>query len=374
MRARVNTSKRWVVKIGSSILTDEGRGLDHDLIHDWCEQIAHMTKNGVEIVLVSSGSIAEGMSRLGWHARPAEVHRLQAAAAVGQMGLIQAYESGFNKFAINTAQVLLTHEDLANRNRYLNARSTLRTLLKFGVIPVVNENDTVTTDEIRFGDNDTLAALVANLIEADVMVLLTDQLGLYDRDPRNHTDAILLERVDARDPELRTLAGSAGSAIGSGGMLTKVMAAERAADSGTTTIIAAGRESNILTRLHQGEAVGTMLTSDKQAKGARKQWLSSQLRSKGSLILDSGACDGLIQRGASLLAVGVTRAEGSFQRGELVSCKSMDGTEIARGLINYSSEEARKLLGSASEHFEEILGYSLERELIHRDNLVLTRT
>lgn len=373
MRARINSSKRWVVKIGSSILTNEGRGLDHSLIHSWCEQIAHMTKNGVEIVLVSSGSIAEGMVRLKWKTRPAEVHRLQAAAAVGQMGLIQAYESGFNKFSINTAQVLLTHEDLANRQRYLNARSTLRTLIKFGVIPVVNENDTVTTDEIRLGDNDTLGALVANLIDADVMVLLTDQLGLYDRDPRKHSDATLLERADARDPDLRSLAGPAGSAIGSGGMLTKVLAAERAADSGTTTIIASGREPNILTRLHQGDAVGTMLTSDKQAKGARKQWLSSLLRAKGSLHLDAGACEGLMQRGASLLAVGVTSAEGNFKRGELVSCKAPDGTEIAQGLANYGSEETRKLTGAASELFEDILGYSLERELIHRDNLVLTR-
>jgi len=372
VRARIKTSKRWVIKIGSSILTDEGRGLDHDLIRSWCKQIGTLVQTGVEVVLVSSGAIAEGMARLNWSSRPIEVHELQAAAAVGQMGLIQAYESGLNQFDIKTAQVLLTNEDLADRKRYLNARSTLRTLLKHRVIPVVNENDTVTTDEIRLGDNDTLGALVTNLVEADVLVLLTDQQGLFDRDPRTHSDANLLERADALDTGLRELAGAPGSAIGSGGMLTKVVAAERAAQSGATTLIAAGRETHILTRLHAGETIGTMLTSTVQAKGARKQWLASQLRVKGSLQLDAGACIGLQERGASLLAVGVTQVSGNFQRGELVACITADGEEIARGLVNYSSDKAQLLLGSPSEKFQEILGYSLEPELIHRDNLVLS--
>ena len=371
MRNRVTRSRRWVVKVGSSILTNNGQGLDHTLIHSWCEQIATLASHGVETVLVSSGSIAEGMTRLGWQKKPNEVHLLQAAAAVGQMGLIQAYESGFKRFSIPTAQVLLTHEDLANRQRYLNARSTLRTLLKQSVVPVVNENDTVTTDEIRFGDNDTLGALVANLIEADVLVLLTDQLGLYNQDPRKHADAKLLERADANDPSLRTLAGPAGTTIGSGGMLTKVIAAERAATSGTTTIIASGKEKNVLNRIYAGDAIGTMLTSTRQTTGARKQWLASQLRSRGTLVLDAGACKGVQMRGASLLAAGVTDCRGSFLRGELVSCVNNDGNEVARGLVNYSSDETARILRAPSEQFEQLLGYALEPELIHRDNLVL---
>lgn len=371
MRERIRQSKRWVIKVGSSVLTNEGQGLDHALIASWSSQIAVLTRQGIEVVLVSSGSIAEGMARLNWRTKPTEVHKLQAAAAVGQMGLVQAYESGFKQYGIGTAQILLTHEDLASRQRYLNARSTLRTLLKYGVIPVVNENDTVTTDEIRFGDNDTLGAMVANLVEADVLVLLTDQLGLYDRDPRQHADAQLLERANATDPSIRALAGPSGSTIGSGGMLTKIIAAERAAQSGTTTIIAAGREPEVLSRLHQGEPIGTMLTSDAEIKVARKQWLASQLRVKGKLKLDQGACHGLLHRGASLLAVGVSGTEGTFLRGELVACVNPEGSEIARGLTNYSSAEAAKLVKMPSEQFQDVLGYSLEPELIHRDNLVL---
>lgn len=372
MRSGLSSSKRWVIKIGSSILTNEGRGLDRALIQTWCKQIGQLRENNLEIVLVSSGAIAEGMSRLGWQKRPYGVHQLQAAAAVGQMGLIQAYESALNTYGIHTAQILLTHEDLANRRRYLNARSTLRTLLKHGVIPVVNENDTVTTDEIRFGDNDTLGALVANLVEADVLVLLTDQQGLYNRDPRRDTSAELLSSADAQDPALRELAGPAGTHLGSGGMQTKVLAAERAAQSGATTLIAAGREPDVLTRLQAGEAIGTMLTSRRQTHGARKQWMLNQLRVKGELQLDAGACKGVVERGASLLAVGVTGVNGDFQRGELVACVGPDGREIARGLVNYGSEKAQLLKGNPSEQFQSILGYCMEPELIHRDNLVLS--
>lgn len=372
MRRRLVEAKRWVIKIGSTLLTNEGQGLDLALIHSLTAQIAHLKEQGDEVVLVSSGSIAEGMARLKWSTKPTEVHRLQAAAAVGQMGLIQAYESGFRQHDMGTAQILLTHEDLACRRRYLNARSTLRTLLKLGVVPVVNENDTVTTKEIRFGDNDTLAALVANLVEADVLVLLTDQLGLYDRDPRQHADATLLERADANDPAIKALAGPSGSAIGSGGMLTKVQAAERAAQAGTTTIIAAGNEDDVLVRLKAGEALGTMLTSRQQVKIARKQWLANQLRVGGKLHLDQGACSQIQSKGSSLLAVGVTRVDGVFQRGELVACVSPEGQEIARGLVNYSSEQASKLCGVSSEKIGEVLGYSQEPELIHRDNMVVT--
>lgn len=372
MRRRLVDAKRWVIKIGSTLLTNEGEGLDLILIHSLTAQIAALKKQGAEVVLVSSGSIAEGMARLKWPSKPTSVHDLQAAAAVGQMGLIQAYESGFKKHDLGTAQILLTHEDLANRKRYLNARSTLRTLLKLGIVPVVNENDTVTTAEIRFGDNDTLAALVANLVEADVLVLLTDQLGLYDRDPRQHTDATLLERADAADPAIKALAGPSGSSIGSGGMLTKVQAAEQAAQAGTTTIIAAGKENDILIRLKAGEALGTMLTSQQQVKIARKQWLAGQLRVGGRLYLDQGACAQIQSKGSSLLAVGVTQVEGDFQRGELVACVSPSGQEVARGLVNYSSEQAGRLRGVSSEKIGDILGYSQEPELIHRDNMVVT--
>ena len=373
MRRRVAESRRWVIKVGSTLLTNEGRGLDHGLIKSWTTQMAALTRQGIEIVLVSSGSIAEGMVRLNWNTRPTTVHDLQAAAAVGQMGLVQAYESEFKHFDLVTAQVLLTHEDLANRRRYLNARATLRTLLKYGIVPVVNENDTVTTDEIRFGDNDTLGALVATLVEADVLVLLTDQPGLFDKDPRRHDDARLLERADAKDPAIRALAGPSSSGLGSGGMLTKVLAAERAARSGTTTIIASGREPDILGRLKEGEQLGTMLTSDNQVRLARKQWLASQLHLSGNLHLDLGACERIIQNGSSLLSVGVTRVDGAFQRGELVACLSPDGNEIARGLVNYGHDEAARLCRISSENIESVLGYSLEPELVHRDNLVVTR-
>lgn len=371
MRQRLTQSKRWVIKVGSTLLTDEGRGLDHQLIRQWTGQIAALVAQGVEVVLVSSGSIAEGMARLDWQVRPSTVHDLQAAAAVGQMGLVQAYESCFKQHQLPTAQILLTHDDMANRRRYLNARSTLRTLLRHGVIPVVNENDTVTTDEIRFGDNDTLAALVATLIDADTLVLLTDQEGLYDSDPRHNPNARLLERADAADPSIRALAGPSASGLGSGGMLTKVTAAERAAEAGATTIIASGRQENVLLRLKAGETIGTMLTSDQQVRLARKQWLGSMLRVHGTLVLDEGACEGIRHKGASLLSVGVVDSSGDFQRGELVSCIDTHDVEVARGLINYSSDEVARLHRTPSHQIESVLGYSLEPELIHRDNLVV---
>lgn len=371
MRRRITDSKRWVVKIGSSLLTDPSNGLNRPLINHLCQEISNLVKDNVEVVLVSSGSIAEGMARLDWQTRPREIHQLQAAAAVGQMGLVQAYESAFKQYQLGTAQVLLTHEDLANRRRYLNARATLRTLLKYQMIPVVNENDTVTTDEIRFGDNDTLGALVATLVEADLLILLTDQPGLFSKDPRKHSDAVMLERADAFDPQLKSVAGPSGSSVGSGGMLTKILAAERAALAGTTTIIAAGDQPEVLTQIRSGASVGTMLTSDRQISAARKQWLG-QLRLKGQLVLDDGACERVRERGASLLGVGVTRVNGEFQRGELVSCVDQDQQELARGLSNYSSVEAAKLCGVPSEQIQDVLGFVLEPELIHRDNLILS--
>lgn len=371
-RQRLTTAQRWVVKIGSSLLTADGDGLDHQLIASWCEQIAQLVASGKEVVLVSSGSIAEGMARLSLTQRPRDLPTLQATAAVGQMGLIQAYEQAFDQHQLRTAQILLTHEDMANRQRYLNARATLRCLLELQVIPIVNENDTVTIDEIRFGDNDTLGALVANLIGADVLVMLTDQDGLFSADPRIDSTAKLIERGDPHDASIIALAGDAGSQYGSGGMRTKVMAARRAADSGTTSIIANGRATNILTELQQGARLGTMFTSDQPPKLARKRWLASQLKPKGRLILDEGACLALQKRGVSLLAVGVTQIEGQFQRGELVACVSKEGKEIARGLANYASDASKLIAGCSSERFEEILGYTSEAELINRDNLVLT--
>ncbi len=374
MSEKLTTSgcQRWVIKIGSSLLTNDGQGLDVDAISAWVEQMVALRKAGREVLLVSSGAVAEGMTRLGWGQRPHALHELQAAAAVGQMGLVQAYESRFQQFGLHTAQILLTHEDLADRQRYLNARSTLRTLLQLGVIPVVNENDTVTTDEIRFGDNDTLAALVANLVEADLLVFLTDQDGLYEGDPRSNPDVRLIAESAADDMALEQMAAGTGGALGRGGMLTKVRAARRAARSGTLTLIAPGRQAGILQRIADGEQIGTRLYPSSVPLAARKQWLAGQLKVRGRLILDAGATKVLQGAGSSLLPVGVARIEGEFERGDVVACISPDGDEIARGLVNYSAGDAKQIIGQPSSRIEELLGYVDEPELIHRDNLVLT--
>ena len=364
-------AKRIVVKIGSTLITNHGAGVDHALIKEWVGQITALRKQGVEVLLVSSGAIAEGMKRLGWKTRPHEVNQLQAAAAVGQMGLVQVYESSFREHGLETAQILLTHDDLSDRTRYLNARSTLTTLLALNVIPVINENDTVVTDEIKFGDNDTLAALVCNAIDADTLVILTDQQGLFNADPRNDSSAKLTRTGKAGDPQLEAMAGGAGSSIGRGGMLTKVMAAKKAALSGATTIIAHGREANVLLRLHGGESIGTRLTADALTLTAKKTWLAGHLKTNGNLTLDVGAARALLQGGKSLLPIGVTAVDGNFVRGELVSCVAADGLEIARGLVNYSSMEAQKIMRRPTTVIEELLGYIAEPELIHRDNLVL---
>ena len=371
-RERMDRLPRIVVKeAGSSLVTNDGRGLDHAAVAQWAGEIAAQKRLGKEIVLVSSGAIAEGMQRLGWIVRPRAVHDLQAAAAVGQMGLVQAYEAAFAKYDLHTAQVLLTHEDLADRRRYLNARTTLTTLLALGVIPIINENDTVTTDEIRFGDNDTLAALVTNLIEADLLVLLTDQQGLYTRDPRKDATATLVRSGRAGDPALEAMAGHAGTAIGRGGMLTKVLAAKRAARSGASTVIASGREIRVLTRLAAGEAIGTALVAETTSLAARKQWLADHVRLAGTLTLDAGAVRALAREGKSLLPIGVVAVDGTFERGEIVGCIAPGGSEIARGLINYGSQETARILRKPSSEIEGILGYIDEPELIHRDNLVL---
>ena len=367
----VAAARRLVVKIGSSLVTDEGRGIDHDAVARWVHQIAALTHSGKSVVLVSSGAIAEGMQRLGWTTRPHAIHALQAAAAVGQMGLVEAYERAFARFGLRTAQVLLTHEDLADRRRYLNARSTLTTLLGLRVIPVINENDTVTTDEIRLGDNDTLGALVTNLVEADALVLLTDQQGLFTADPRRHAQATLVREACAGDPSLEAMAGSAGSALGRGGMLTKVLAAKRAARSGASTIIASGREPDVLTRLAEGEPIGTLLTAEKGSLAARKQWLADHVRLAGRVVLDEGAVRALVKDGKSLLPIGVVDVIGTFGRGEVVGCMAPDGREIARGLVNYGSQEAVRIARHPSSEIEGVLGYIDEPELIHRDNLVL---
>jgi glutamate 5-kinase len=364
-------AKRLVVKVGSSLVTNQGHGLDHAALAQWAEQIAELKRRRRQVVLVSSGAIAEGMQRLGWRKRPHQLHEQQAAAAVGQMGLVQAYESCFRTHSLHTAQILLTHEDLSDRKRYLNARSTLRTLLDLNVIPVINENDTVATDELRFGDNDTLAALVTNLVEADALIILTDQAGLYTRDPRRHSDAALIVEAKASDPGLESMAGGSGSHIGSGGMITKVRAARRAARSGAHTVIASGREPQVLLRLVDGEAIGTRLTAETMTLAARKQWLADHLQVRGKLMLDEGAVRALVHDGKSLLPIGVHEVAGAFERGEVVSCCDPAGKEIARGLVNYSASDTRRILRTASHDIEARLGYIDEPELIHRDNLVL---
>jgi glutamate 5-kinase len=371
-RTITQDAQRLVVKIGSALLTNNGAGLDRDAIDGWVEQIAQLLAQGKEIVLVSSGSIAEGIVRLGWKTRPESIHELQAAAAVGQMGLIQTYESSFKRFDRLTAQILLDHDDLANRQRYLNARSALQTLIQLNVVPIVNENDTVVTDEIRFGDNDSLAALVANLIDADLLVILTDKDGLYSANPDLDPQAQLISEAMADDSALDALAGGSNSALGRGGMITKLQAARLAARSGCNTIIVGGRNSGILTAVSEGAEVGTLLTASQQPLAARKQWLAGQLQVKGQLVLDAGAIKVLQQQGRSLLAVGVTQVKGQFTRGELVSCMDANGQEIARGLVNYNSDEATRIQGQSTERIAEILGYREDDELIHRDNMVVS--
>ena len=370
-RQKLTTARRWVIKIGSALLTDNGVGLNRDDIAKWVEQMAHLRQQGMELLLVSSGAVAEGMCRLGWQQRPHALHALQAAAAVGQMGLVQAWESSFSKYGLHTAQVLLTHDDLSNRTRYLNARSTIRSLLQLGVVPVINENDTVITDEIRFGDNDTLAALAANLVEAEHLVILTDQAGLYEQDPRQHKHAELIQEAAADDTRLDAMAGEAGGQLGRGGMATKLRAARLAARSGTCTVIASGREPDALLRIRAAEQLGTLLTANQVPLAAHKQWLAGHLQLRGKLMLDEGAVKVLKTAGKSLLAVGVTGVEGQFSRGEVVACLDSQGREIARGLVNYSADEVRRLLGQSSEQIEKILGYVAEPELIHRDDMVV---
>ena len=366
-------ARRIVVKVGSSLVTNEGRGVDAEAIDNWSRQLAALAREGRELVMVSSGAIAEGMKRLGWATRPKELHELQAAAAVGQMGLAQMYESRLREHGMGSAQVLLTHADLADRERYLNARSTLLTLLTLGVIPVINENDTVVNDEIRFGDNDTLGALVANLVDADAYVILTDQRGLYSADPRRDPAARFIDLATAGDPALEAMAGGVGSAIGRGGMLTKVLAAKRAARSGTSTVIAWGRERDVLLRLAAGEAIGSALVAGTAKLAARKQWMLDHLQLRGSVRVDAGAAAKLRDEGKSLLPIGVHEVEGEFARGDVIAVRTLDGgIEIARGLANYSSAESRLIARKPSSQIEALLGYANEPELIHRDNLVLT--
>lgn len=370
MRQAVIDSRRIVVKVGSALVTNNGTGLSNEFIVDCARQISHLQQSGRQVVLVSSGAIAAGMQRLAWTKRPHAIHALQAAAAVGQMGLTQAYESVFSKHGLKSAQVLLTHDDLTDRRRYLNARTTINTLLELGVVPIINENDTVITDEIKFGDNDTLGALVANLIEAELLIILTDQQGVYTCDPRLDPSATLIHEGHAEDPYFVSIAGGAGSSISRGGMLTKVKAAQRAARSGAHTLIVSGRETAALIRAASGDVIGTMLMASKSPLVARKQWLADHLRVSGAVDLDAGAVVAL-QNGKSLLAIGVTKVSGDFERGTVISCIAPEGGEVALGLTNYGSTEITKIAGKPSSLFEEILGYLDESELIHRDNLVL---
>jgi glutamate 5-kinase len=366
-------ARRIVVKVGSSLVTNEGRGLDEQAIGEWCRQLSALMRDGRELIMVSSGAIAEGMKRLGWAKRPKELHELQAAAAVGQMGLAQMYETKLRENGLGSAQVLLTHADLADRERYLNARSTLLTLLAHGVLPVINENDTVVNDEIKFGDNDTLGALVANLVEADALIILTDQKGLFTADPRRDPDATFVHQARAGDPTLEDMAGGAGSSIGRGGMLTKILAAKRAAGSGASTVIAWGREPDALLRLTQGEAIGTLLVAPTQKQQARKQWMADHLQLRGAITVDNGAVAKLCQEGKSLLPIGMTAVTGDFSRGDVIAILDVSGQEVARGLANYASAEARLLCRKPSADVESLLGYVAEAEMVHRDNLVLTK-
>ncbi len=366
-------AKRIVVKVGSSLVTNEGRGLDAEAISQWAVQLAALSKGGREVIMVSSGAIAEGMKRLGWATRPKAIHELQAAAAVGQMGLVQMYETKLRENGMGSAQVLLTHADLADRERYLNARSTLLTLLSLGVVPVINENDTVVNDEIKFGDNDTLGALVANLVEADVLIILTDQKGLYTADPRKDPAARFVDVGKAGDPALEAMAGGVGSSIGSGGMITKIFAAKRAAGSGASTVIAWGREPSVLIRLTNGEAIGTLLVAQTAKNQARKQWMADHLQMRGSVMVDAGAAAKVAGEGKSLLPIGMTAVQGEFSRGDVIAILTTDSLEIARGLSNYSSTEARLICRKSSSEFEKLLGYTGESEMVHRTNLVLTR-
>tara|TARA_B100001109_G_scaffold255903_1_gene263005 strand:+ start:58280 stop:59425 length:1146 start_codon:yes stop_codon:yes gene_type:complete len=369
-RAGLAQRKRWVIKIGSALLTNDGQGLNRDGMRDWVDQIAHLLDQGHEVVLVSSGSVAEGMTRLGWKQRPDEVHKLQAAAAVGQMGLVQAYESAFAAHQRTTAQILLTHDDLSDRKRYLNARTTLRELLTLGVVPIVNENDTVVTDEIRFGDNDTLGALVANLVMADILVILTDQDGLYTADPRSVPDAELITEGRASDSRYLSMAGGAGT-LGRGGMLTKVKAARLASRSGADTLIVGGRIDDVIARVHAGEALGTLLVADEEPVAARKQWIAGHLQTHGELVLDAGAIKALREGGRSLLPVGVTAVRGRFDRGQVVACVDEQSNLVAKGLVNYDDADAAKIIRTASRDLEQALGYIAEPEMIHRDNLAI---
>ena len=366
-------AKRVVVKVGSSLVTNDGQGLDEGAIGEWCRQMAHLMRDGREVIMVSSGAIAEGMKRLGWSVRPKAIHELQAAAAVGQMGLAHMYETKLKLNGLGSAQVLLTHADLSDRERYLNARSTLLTLLKLGVVPVINENDTVVNDEIKFGDNDTLGALVANLVEADALVILTDQKGLFTADPRKDPAATFVHEARAGDPALAAMAGGAGSSLGRGGMITKILAAKRAAGSGASTVIAWGREPDALIRLTRGEAIGTLLIAQTQKNQARKQWMADHLKMRGAVVVDDGAAVKVRAEGKSLLPIGMVSVEGDFSRGDVIAVRDDTGTEFARGLANYSSSEARLLCRKPSADIEKLLGYAAEPEMLHRDNLVLTR-
>ena len=370
-RSRLASAKRLVVKVGSALVTSNGNGLDLAAIDSWARQIAALREQGREVILVSSGAVACGVQRLGWGRRPKTVHEKQAAAAVGQAGLVEVYEAAFSKHGLHTAQILLTHDDLADRKRYLNARATLNTLLALGVIPIINENDTVITDEIKFGDNDTLGALVTNLIDGDALVILTDQSGLYTADPRKHPDAEFVHEAQAGDERLEAMAGGAGSSIGRGGMLTKILAAKRAATSGAHTVIASGREADVLVRLAGGEAIGTQLVARTAVLTARKQWMADHLQVRGRVVIDAGACKKLAEEGKSLLPIGVIDVEGTFARGEVIACVDEAGHEVARGLSNYSASETRLIRRHASTDIEQVLGFANEPELIHRDNLIL---
>jgi len=365
--------KRWVIKIGSSLVTKSSTGLNIKNIKDWAGQINELIDQNINVIIVSSGAIAEGMNRLNLVKRPSSSSRLQALAATGQMGLIQAYEVAFKKYNILTAQMLLTHEDLSNRARYLNAKNTLNNLMQYNIIPIINENDTVSTDEIKFGDNDTLASLVANLSGAEKLIILTDQDGLYTNDPRKVKDSKLIKSISVLDKKLNKYAGPSNNILGRGGMITKISAAKKAAKSNTQTIIANGIKKNILINiLNNQDYIGTTIYNKNLAINSKKQWIANSLKIKGKIIVDAGAKKVIKQSGKSLLPVGIKSISGEFKKGDLLAICSSNNIEIATGLTNYGSNELAKIIGMSTARIKKEFGIIDSEVVIHRDNMILS--
>jgi len=364
-------TRRIVVKVGSSILASVEKGLHREVFSHLAKEISDIKRKGYEIVLVSSGAIAAGMEKLGYRARPQSITQKQATAAVGQGRLMKIYEDHFSRYQQIVAQILLTHDDLSHRRRFLNARNTLLALLGLGIIPIINENDTVVVDEIKFGDNDNLSALIANLIEADLLVILTDMEGLCDADPRYHPQAHCISLVEDIDMDIGARIGDAGGPWNVGGMISKIQAARKASRSGIPTVIACGTKEGVLHQILRGKEIGTLILPKEEALSSRKRWIAFNLKPKGDVVVDEGAKRAIVQKGKSLLPSGIVRIRGAFDRGDPVSCLGPKGKEFARGLVNYSAAELEKIKGLRTDHIERALGYKYSDEIIHRDDLVV---